>query len=237
MQLGFQILRDLASHTQDHKEKDKNPQSFPCSICGSVYSLSRYLNNHLKNHDLQDVNLDGFLCDRKGCGETIPDHFKWRAHSIDHKDMDAHLEGFECIKCGSVFQTRRLLAKHDRNHESDTQDCFLCEENFTHPRFLANHLTKKHEEESDGEVFLVYTGFMTKMLIRFLFDKTASTVGTSVIEVDEEDEDADESIQEEDDDREELNNAINKLDEDTSQDNSDELDFKEVSYLFTENLL
>ncbi|XP_028040173.1 zinc finger protein 845-like [Bombyx mandarina] len=124
-----------------HQEK---PQ---CDCCGKVFASKMTLKYHLRvvPQNKEEKPKEKLYIPCKGCSKVFHSKKSYRAHAVVHSGMT-----YPCPICGKLFQWKRNLARHTRNHrEKDTgavYECRECNKTFASRDCYANHLrlSKKH---------------------------------------------------------------------------------------------
>ncbi|XP_045509206.1 zinc finger protein 26-like [Colias croceus] len=128
-----------------HEEK---PQ---CDCCGKVFANKMTLKYHLKilpaKKDEKPKEMLYIPC--KGCDKVFHSQKSYRAHVVIHDGLS-----YPCPICGKLFQWKRNLARHARNHRDretgTTHQCRECGKTFSSRDCYNNHmkLSKRHVPES-----------------------------------------------------------------------------------------
>lgn len=131
--------------TVAHQEK---PQ---CDCCGKIFANKMTLKYHLKllpNNKEEKPNEKMFIpC--KGCNKVFHSKKSYRSHVVIHEGVT-----YPCPICGKLFQWKRNLARHTRNHRERENgalyQCRECGKSFSSRDCYNNHmkLSKKHVDDS-----------------------------------------------------------------------------------------
>ncbi|XP_068627254.1 zinc finger protein 624-like [Battus philenor] len=118
-----------------------------CDCCGKVFANKMTLKYHLKilpqNKPKEKLHIP---C--KGCDKVFFSKKSYRAHVVIHNGLT-----YPCPICGKLFQWKRNLARHTRNHrERDAgalHECRDCGKSFSSRDCYNNHmrLSKRHVPE------------------------------------------------------------------------------------------
>ncbi|XP_038220315.1 zinc finger protein 676-like [Zerene cesonia] len=128
-----------------HEEK---PQ---CDCCGKVFANKMTLKYHLKilPAKKEDKPKEMLYIPCKGCDKVFHSQKSYRAHVVIHDGLT-----YPCPICGKLFQWKRNLARHARNHREretgTTHQCRECGKTFSSRDCYNNHmkLSKRHVPES-----------------------------------------------------------------------------------------
>ncbi|XP_034838786.1 zinc finger protein 83-like [Maniola hyperantus] len=128
-----------------HQEK---PQ---CDCCGKVFANKMTLKYHLKilPQNKDDKPKEKLVIPCKGCDKVFYSKKSYRAHVVIHDGLS-----YPCPVCGKLFQWKRNLARHMRNHrekeEGATHQCRECGKSFSSRDCYNNHmkLSKRHAQEN-----------------------------------------------------------------------------------------
>lgn len=140
----------------------KHGQEFKCSKCDKRFKARRYLLNHVKRHDLQQLK---HVCDI--CGKRFLHPSDLTEHTTVHsdeykfpckwlgcdrkfkfkKDLNKHFirahtatAQFQCEHCVQQFDDKRLYTQHLRTHAEPTIPCHRCGKLFRHYSTRNKHM-------------------------------------------------------------------------------------------------
>ncbi|XP_038605982.1 zinc finger protein 335 [Tachyglossus aculeatus] len=135
------VTRHSAVHNQDRKKKPEPApklSSFPCPVCGRVYSMQKRLTQHMKSHSPDKPHM----CDK--CGKSFKKRYTFKMHLLTHIHAVGYRR-FKCEFCDFVCEEKKQLLNHQIGHVSDKPFkcgfcpyCTFCED------FLLAHVAIKH---------------------------------------------------------------------------------------------
>ncbi|XP_047040071.1 zinc finger protein 345-like isoform X2 [Helicoverpa zea] len=119
-----------------------------CDCCGKVFANKMTLKYHLNRMQPQSGDVKPkpkLYIPCKGCDKVFHTKKSYRAHAVIHEG-----HSYPCPICGKLFQWKRNLARHTRNHRErdagNTHACRACNKTFASRDCYNNHmrLSKKH---------------------------------------------------------------------------------------------
>ncbi|XP_048002815.1 zinc finger protein 345-like [Leguminivora glycinivorella] len=121
-----------------------------CDCCGKVFANKMTLKYHLKilPQNKEDKPKEKLYITCKGCDKVFHSKKSYRAHAVIHDGLT-----YPCPICGKLFQWKRNLARHTRNHRDRdagaTHECRDCGKTFSSRDCYNNHmkLSKRHVQE------------------------------------------------------------------------------------------
>ncbi|XP_075989933.1 uncharacterized protein LOC142985575 [Anticarsia gemmatalis] len=124
--------------------KQEKPQ---CDCCGKVFANKMTLKYHLKVADPQNKTApkEKMYIPCKGCDKVFHSKKSYRSHVVIHDGVT-----YPCPICGKLFQWKRNLARHTRNHREreagELHECRACSKSFASRDCYNNHmrLSKRH---------------------------------------------------------------------------------------------
>lgn len=138
-----------------------------CDCCGKVFANEMTLRYHKKKstEKPETKSTDDVQIRCKGCDKVFHSQKSYRAHAVIHDGLQ-----YPCPICGKIFQWKRNLARHIKNHsEKDTglfYECKPCGKRFSSKDCFNNHMkfSKKHVSEDNYNHECSYCGkkFPTK---------------------------------------------------------------------------
>ncbi|XP_073966536.1 uncharacterized protein isoform X3 [Choristoneura fumiferana] len=129
-------------------------QSKPrCDCCGKLFANKMTLKYHLRaqqstNTAKEEKPKEKLFISCKGCDKVFHSKKSYRAHVVIHDGLT-----YPCPICGKLFQWKRNLARHTRNHRDReagaTHECRECGKSFSSRDCYNNHmkLSKRHVPE------------------------------------------------------------------------------------------
>ncbi|XP_039766003.1 zinc finger protein 335 [Ornithorhynchus anatinus] len=135
------VIRHSAVHNQDRKKKPEPApklSSFPCPVCGRVYSMQKRLTQHMKSHSPDKPHM----CDK--CGKSFKKRYTFKMHLLTHIHAVGHRR-FKCEFCEFVCEEKKQLLNHQIGHVNDKPfKCGFCPYRTFREDFLLAHVAVKH---------------------------------------------------------------------------------------------
>ncbi|KAF8782677.1 Zinc finger protein 423 like protein [Argiope bruennichi] len=119
-----------SDHLKIHMKTHDNAKPYQCSVCNRGYNTAAALTSHLQNHKKENLN---------------------------NNPSSPSTQLYRCLMCSMGFATARELQVHVPTHEHDTSNhaktlpCHFCQESFSNPDSLKNHVEKNHPSETQGK--------------------------------------------------------------------------------------
>ncbi|XP_072946841.1 uncharacterized protein [Epargyreus clarus] len=121
-----------------------------CDCCGKVFANKMTLKHHLKQLSAQtEKTKPKLFIPCKGCDKVFFSRKSYRSHVVIHDGLT-----YPCPVCGKLFQWKRNLSRHIRNHRERevgaAHQCRECGKSFASRDCYNNHmrLSKRHAPEA-----------------------------------------------------------------------------------------
>uniref|UniRef100_A0A182WCG5 C2H2-type domain-containing protein n=1 Tax=Anopheles minimus TaxID=112268 RepID=A0A182WCG5_9DIPT len=123
-----------ATVTSMERLQENKELPFKCDFCESSFFNTRQLNNHRRNHQLEECPV---------CRKTIIFRYLKEHIALNHPKADILPDKrlYKCDQCDKIFHCKTLLIDHQRNHQ--TKECPVCKQ-MIKLRVLAMHMARKH---------------------------------------------------------------------------------------------
>uniref|UniRef100_A0A6I8NDK8 Zinc finger protein 335 n=1 Tax=Ornithorhynchus anatinus TaxID=9258 RepID=A0A6I8NDK8_ORNAN len=135
------VIRHSAVHNQDRSGgpgRAPKLSSFPCPVCGRVYSMQKRLTQHMKSHSPDKPHM----CDK--CGKSFKKRYTFKMHLLTHIHAVGHRR-FKCEFCEFVCEEKKQLLNHQIGHVNDKPfKCGFCPYRTFREDFLLAHVAVKH---------------------------------------------------------------------------------------------
>lgn len=133
---------DVAVKTVDHLSDDVAD----ISEKKNNENINSYYCRQDNNSDLdQLLEESSMICTDMEDAAIIYDNSKEiRLKKRVHLKQNYTIQHFKCEMCHAIFETKKLLFAHIRNHEK-VQNCFVCNATFKRKGDLTRHITKSHQ--------------------------------------------------------------------------------------------
>ncbi|XP_035906029.1 zinc finger protein 37 homolog [Anopheles stephensi] len=130
-----------APNTERLQENRNLP--FPCEYCELSFYNTRQLNNHRRNHQLEECPV----CKKTTIARYMKEHI-----ALNHPQASVLPEKrtYKCDQCDKIFYCKTLLIDHRRNHQ--TKECPVCGQ-LVKSRVLSMHIARKHSAPSERGTF------------------------------------------------------------------------------------
>ncbi|OCT60500.1 zinc finger protein 335 [Xenopus laevis] len=135
------VVRHSAVHREDRKkksEKTSKPASYPCPVCGRIYTMQKRLTQHMKIHSAEKPHM----CDK--CGKAFKKRYTFKMHLLTHLQCVGKSR-YKCEFCEYICGDRKQLLKHQLTHMNDKPfKCSQCKYHTYRQDFLLSHMATKH---------------------------------------------------------------------------------------------
>ena len=124
------------------------PNSFPCSICGLIFSKKLTMKLHKRTHE----GVKTYQCEL--CHKLFFNENRFNTHKSSHKRG----KQFQCTQCSKSFAFEAVMKAHLKvDHSAETKDsenltCDICQEQFNHKIKLLTHYASKHIERVKNQL-------------------------------------------------------------------------------------
>ena len=121
------ILNSTKTEREEIKKIEVNKgEDLSCTFCQATFKTSRYYDRHMATSHLQ-------------C-EYCPQNFRYKYYLDRHLPMHTDIRSHICNMCGSAFNHRSTLLKHEkRSHTTLQFQCTDCGKSFKDKFYLPNH--------------------------------------------------------------------------------------------------
>uniref|UniRef100_A0A182SBS9 C2H2-type domain-containing protein n=1 Tax=Anopheles maculatus TaxID=74869 RepID=A0A182SBS9_9DIPT len=128
--------RNSSHTTTTNNERLQENQNLPfrCEYCELSFFNTRQLNNHRRNHQLEECPV----CKKTTIARYMKEHI-----ALNHPQANVLPEKrlYKCDQCEKIFYCKTLLIDHQRNHQ--TKECPFCKQ-LIKSRVLSMHIARKH---------------------------------------------------------------------------------------------
>ncbi|XP_004918689.2 zinc finger protein 335 isoform X1 [Xenopus tropicalis] len=135
------VVRHSAVHREDRKkksEKTSKPASYPCPVCGRIYTMQKRLTQHMKIHSAEKPHM----CDK--CGKAFKKRYTFKMHLLTHLQCVGKSR-YKCEFCEYICGDRKQLLNHQLTHMNDKPfKCSQCKYHTYRQDFLLSHMATKH---------------------------------------------------------------------------------------------
>ncbi|OCT62771.1 zinc finger protein 335 [Xenopus laevis] len=135
------VVRHSAVHRDDRKKKSEKtsiPASYPCPVCGRIYTMQKRLTQHMKIHSAEKPHM----CDK--CGKAFKKRYTFKMHLLTHLQCVGKSR-YKCEFCEYICGDRKQLLNHQLTHMNDKPfKCSQCKYHTYRQDFLLSHMATKH---------------------------------------------------------------------------------------------